>query len=103
MTPRARRLGGKEDGRADDPPRRKLILYRKRQRTPMKYISDMGYVYRLSERSYVKLLRTIAAGEDRQLDTLGTLLCTLDKNITDLSAEDAQMELDWMKSKTVED
>jgi hypothetical protein len=69
----------------------------------MKHVMLMGYVYRLSNRNYIKLLRLIAKDQSFDLDTLGRQVCSLDKNVTDMQAGDAQMELDWLKSEKHED
>jgi len=69
----------------------------------MKIISQMGYLYRLSDRNYRKLLVAIAHEQPYDLDQLGKPYGSIDKNITDLQPGDAQMELDWMKSEKVED
>ncbi len=47
-----------------------------------KFISCNGYVWRLSERSYKKLLVDIASGNDVDLDTVGKVI--VDDQIKDL-------------------
>ena len=50
----------------------------------------MGYVYRLTERSYRRLLRAIAKEQEYDLDRFGTRLATEYHNVTDTTAEEAQ-------------
>jgi hypothetical protein len=64
----------------------------------MKHIMLMGYVYRLSERNYLRVLRALAADKSFDLDALGTQVCAIDLNVTDMDAGDAQHELDWRHS-----
>jgi hypothetical protein len=69
----------------------------------MRYVVDMGYIYRLNERNYRRMLQQIAEGETVNLLTLGKLVGGIDRNITDMDADDAQMELDWLASERKED
>jgi hypothetical protein len=57
----------------------------------------MGYVYKVSERRYRQLLRTIAAGQDIDWDTVGRPLADHYDNLTDVSAEEAREMLKDLK------
>lgn len=66
----------------------------------MKLVTYMGEVYRMSDRSYTRMLRAIAAGKESptfaelKAKSLGVLAC----NTTDMDAETAQYYLERHKS-----
>ena len=64
----------------------------------MKIINEMGYLYRLSDRNYQRLLGEIARGDTYDLAKLGKPIGHITQNITDMSAEDAQEQLRWMRN-----
>jgi hypothetical protein len=59
----------------------------------MRIVTCMGYVYKVSERKYQQLLRTIAKGEEVNWDSL-TPLADRYENLTDTTTEEAQSMLD---------
>lgn len=59
----------------------------------MKVVTCMGFVYKVSERRYQQLLRTIAKGQEVDWDTLKPIADRYE-NLTDTTAEEAQQMLD---------
>jgi hypothetical protein len=55
----------------------------------MRPVSDRGYVFRVSEANYRRLLRSIADDGEAQTESYGRLVGALDFNVTNLSAGDA--------------
>jgi hypothetical protein len=55
-------------------------------------VENMGMVWRVSDRSYRKLLRAIACDEPWDMDSLGKYLGTVER-VSDLSAEEADDRL----------
>lgn len=55
----------------------------------MKLVTNMGYVFRLSEKAYRRVLRKIAQEKEFDLYKEGTCLGYIQENVTDMSAEEA--------------
>lgn len=66
----------------------------------MRYVSCMGYLYRLSETSYRKMLRSVAEGDPCSLREVGKELGEVE-NVTDLSAFDANEKLKYIGARPV--
>lgn len=60
----------------------------------MKHITYWGGIYRMSDRNYLRLLRTIAKGEDVAIDRFGKQIAVHEADITDMTADNAKFELD---------
>lgn len=65
----------------------------------MKYATNMGGVWRLSDRSYRRLLRAIANDEEFDLDKLGKLVAEDPTDVTDMDAGEAKSILESLKEK----
>jgi len=63
------------------------------------YITCMGEVWRLSPRSYKKLLTLIAEEKDYNLWALGKSICIIDENVTDMEAQTAADLLEDLTSE----
>jgi hypothetical protein len=61
------------------------------------YVINFGGLWRLSAASYKRLLKTIAAGKEYNLDDLGIMLSSSVVNALDLSCKDAKRMLDLME------
>ena len=60
-------------------------------------VSQMGFLYRLSDKNYKAILKSIAAGHEIYLEKAGVKLGQIEANLTDMKAEDAQYELNNFK------
>lgn len=67
----------------------------------MKYVMLMGYVYRLTERRYRQLLRSIAREEAFDLDQLGRQVCSIAADVTDMDPQEAEMHLNYQPVTTL--
>jgi hypothetical protein len=65
----------------------------------MKIVTNMGYVYRLSEKAYRRVLRQISQDKNIDLDKEGTLLGCIESDVTDLSAEEAKDLLELQRKE----
>lgn len=66
----------------------------------MKTVSDMGWLYRISDRGWRIFLTARAAGSDASLTACGARqIGSIDKNVTDMTDEDAQFELESLPRK----
>ena len=66
----------------------------------MKLVTLMGGVFRLTERKYEALLRTVARNGEFNLNDYGTYLGDIHKNVADLGPWEAQEELNDLTVKT---
>lgn len=64
----------------------------------MKIITNMGFVYRLSDRAFRGVLAKIAKGEDFDLDKVGTQIGYIEVDVTDMSEEDAKDALEHQRA-----
>jgi hypothetical protein len=65
----------------------------------MRYLSVMGYLYKVSERNYKRYLREVASQADPDLANFGKQLGEV-VNVTDLEAEEAALQLQALKERT---
>jgi hypothetical protein len=63
----------------------------------MKLVTNMGYVYRLSDKAYRRVLRLISTDQAFDLEKEGTLLGYVEEDLTDLSSEEAGEKLETQR------
>ena len=59
----------------------------------MKYVTCMGAIYKLTNRSYRSYLQTIANGIDSNLELYGKFIGYIEASVTDMTQEEAQDRL----------
>lgn len=68
----------------------------------MKLVMNMGYVYRLSDKAYRRVLAQITTDAEFDLDKEGTSLGYVISDLTDMGAEEARNELEFERARVKE-
>ena len=68
----------------------------------MRYIESDGTLFKLTEKKYIKYLNAVRESPvdlSVYIDDFGTFVCAAPLNVTDITADDAQYELDHIDTK----